>query len=171
MQQTLLCWLARRKMMTIQHNVPLQRLEKSLITLFGLLILSLVIIFAIDPSIYTTTLSPGSITTDRYPLPTILFLIAIVTFVSGLMYGVAHHWRWLFWLILVAFTGSLIQIPVEMLQLTGVLANPYPVWYSLFRTIVGVIELCFAIWMIRTYRRYGVWATGRKQMKERSGIF
>jgi hypothetical protein len=149
--------------MNTKQKFPMQRLEKSLITFFGLLILSLLIIFIVSPSIYTTTLSPGSVATERYPLPAILFLVAIVAFVSVLMYGVAHHWRWLFWLIPVAFIGSVIQIPVEILQLMGVLANPNPVWYGLFRAGVGVIELGFAIWMIQTYRQHGVWAMGRKE--------
>ena len=148
--------------MNTQQKVPMQRLEKALITFYGLLILSLLIIFAVQPAIYTTTLWPGFVATERYPLPAILFLVAIVAFVSVLMYGVVHHWRWLFWLILVAFAGSVIQIPVEILQLTGVLANPYPVWYSLFRAGVGVIELGFAVWMIQTYRQHGIWAMGRK---------
>lgn len=150
--------------MNTREKVPMQRLEKSLITFCGLLILSLLIIFAAQPAIYTTTLWPGLVTTERYPLPAILFLGAIVAFVSILMYGVAHHWRWLFWLILVAFTGSVIQIPVEILQLTGVLTNPYPVWYSLFRAGVGIIEIGFAVWMIQIYRQHGIWATGRRKV-------
>jgi hypothetical protein len=149
--------------MNTHQKVPVQRLEKSLITFYGLLILSLLIIFAVEPSIYTTTLSPGLATTERYPLPAILFLVALVAFVSILGYGVAHHWRWLFWLILVAFTGAVIQIPVELLQLTGVLANPNPVWYGLFRAGVGVVEISFAVWMIQTYRHSGVWAMGKKK--------
>ena len=148
--------------MNTHQKVPLQRLEKSLITFYGLLLLSLLIIFAVQPSIYTTTLPPGLATTERYPLPAILFLIALVAFISILLYGVVHHWRWLFWLILVAFAGAVIQIPVEILQLTGVLANPYPVWYGLFRAGVGVLELGFAIWMIQTYRQHGVWGMRRK---------
>jgi hypothetical protein len=147
--------------MNVHPKVPMQRLEKSLLAFFGLLIVSLLIIFAAQPAIYTMTLSPGLAATERYPLPAILFLVALVTFVSMLMYGVVHHWRWLFWLILVAFTGSMIQIPVEFLQLVGTLPNQFPVWYGLFRAGVGVIELGFAIWMIQTYRHSGVWAMGK----------
>jgi hypothetical protein len=153
----------KEKMNTTHQKVPLQSLEKALITLYVLLIASLLIIFAVQPSIYTTTLPSGMTTTERYPLPAVLFLVAIVTFVSVMMYGVIHHWRWLFWLILVAFTGSVIQVPVELLQLAGVVANPYPVWYALFRGVVGIVEIGFAIWMIQTYRHHGVWAMGRKR--------
>ena len=152
--------------MNAHQKVPMPRLETSLIMFYGLLILSLLIIFVVEPSIYTTTLSPGLSVTERYPLPAILFLVAIVSFVSILMYGIVHHWRWLFWLILVASAGAVIQIPVELLQLMGVLPNPNPVWYGLFRAGVGVIEIGFAVWMIQTYRHHGVWAMGKKR-KER----
>src|SRR5947209_19971298 len=53
------------------------------------------------------------------PRPVLLFLGALIAFLGMLMYGVLHHWRWLFWGILIAFTGSVIQIPVEGLQLLG----------------------------------------------------
>jgi hypothetical protein len=78
-----------------------------------------------------------------------------------MLYGVVRHWRWLFWPILIAFAGSVIQIPLEGLQLAGVLPAQYPVWYGLFRIGVGVIELGFAIWMLQTWRYRGVWAMGR----------
>jgi pimeloyl-ACP methyl ester carboxylesterase len=145
-------------------------LEKALIMFVGLLLVSLLIIFAIEPSIYTTTLWPGWVPAERYPWPVLLFLGALIAFLGILMYGVLHHWRWLFWLILLAFTGSVIQIPVEGFQLMGIVPNPYPVWYSLFRGGVGFIELGFAFWMIQTYRHQGVWAMGRKQAEHASHL-
>lgn len=149
--------------MNTSQKAPIQRLEKSLIAFYGLLVLSLLIIFAVEPSIYTTTLAPGSAATERYPLPAILFLIALLTFIGVLLYGIVHHWRWLFWGLLLASAGAVIQVPVEILQLTGVLPNIYPVWYSLFRAVVGGVEIGFAIWMIQTYRHHGVWALGKKK--------
>ncbi|HEX6555996.1 MAG TPA: alpha/beta hydrolase, partial [Ktedonobacteraceae bacterium] len=65
---------------------------------------------------------------------------------------------------------SVIQIPVEGLQLLGVFPNPYPVWYSLFRGGVGFIELGFAFWMIQTYHHQGVWAMGRKKAEQVSHL-
>src|SRR6266567_3617403 len=151
------------KQLQKQRNAPLQRLEKALITYVGLLVLSLLGIFIVEPSIYTSSLSPVLVSTERYPWPVILFLIALLAFLSVMLYGVIHHWRWLFWPILIAFAGSVIQIPLEGLQLAGVLVLPehYPVWYSLFRIGVGVIELSFVIWMFQMWRHYGVWALGR----------
>ncbi len=156
--------------MTITHHARGELLGKALIMFVGLLLVSLLIIFAIEPSIYTTTLWPGWVPAERYPWPVLLFLGTLIAFLGMLMYGVLHHWRWLFWLILIAFTGSVIQIPVEGLQLLGVFPNPYPVWYSLFRGGVGFIELGFAFWMIQTYRHQGVWAMGRKKAETPTAI-
>ncbi len=149
--------------MKIMQHAPVKLLEKALIVFVGVLLLSLLIIFAVEPSIYTTTLWPGWVPTERYPWQAVLFLLALLVFLSILMYGVIHHWRWLFWPILIAFAGSIIQTPIEGFQLMGIIANPYPVWYSLLRGGVGFIELGFAFWMIQTYRHQGIWAMGRKK--------
>ncbi|GCE31589.1 hypothetical protein KDA_70730 [Dictyobacter alpinus] len=147
--------------MTITHPTPIRLLEKALVMYVGLLMVSLLIIFAIEPSIYTTTLWPGWVPTERYPWPVLLFLAALLAFLSMLIYGILHRWRWLFWGLLLAWSASVIQIPIEGLQLLGVFPNPYPIWYSLFRVGVGFTELGFACWMIQSYRQQGVWAMRR----------
>src|SRR5215472_3972855 len=139
------------------------RLEKAVIAFFILDALSLLVVYLADPAIYAQSLSLTSSPADRYPVPVTLFLAGVLVLITLLSFGVVRHWRWLFWLILIAFTGSVIQIPVEGLQLLGVFPNLYPVWYSLFRVGVGFIELGFAFWMIQTYRHRGVWAIGRKK--------
>jgi pimeloyl-ACP methyl ester carboxylesterase len=138
-------------------------LEMGMIAFFILAALSLLVVYLADPSIYAQSLSLTSSPADRYPIPVTLFLVSILVLITMLILGVVRHWRWLFWLILIAFTGSAIQIPVEGLQLLGVFLNPSPVWYSLFRGGVGFIELGFAFWMIQTYRHQGVWAMGREK--------
>jgi pimeloyl-ACP methyl ester carboxylesterase len=149
--------------MKITRHHPIKSLEKALVVFVSLLLVSLLIIFAAEPSIYTMTLWPGWVPSERYPWQILLFLGALIIFLGVLMYGVLHHWRWFFWGILIAWTSSVIQVPVEGLQLLGVFPDPYPVWYSLFRGGVGFIELGFALWMIQTYRHQGVWAMGKKK--------
>jgi hypothetical protein len=73
-----------------------------------------------------------------------------------------HHWRWLFWLLLLANSFSILEVPATILQLTGVIPDPYPVWYSLYRMSVAVIQVGIAIWMVRIYYLYGVWGMGKK---------
>jgi pimeloyl-ACP methyl ester carboxylesterase len=145
-------------------------LERAVIAFFILAALSLLVVYLADPAIYAQSLSLTSSLADRYPVPVTLFLVGVLVLITLLSFGVVRHWRWLFWLILVAFTGSVIQIPVEGLQLLGVFPNPYPVWYSLFRGGVGFIELGFAFWMIQTYRHQGVWAMGRKKAEQVSHL-
>src|SRR5713101_6175020 len=77
--------------MNITHAAPIKLLEKALIMYVGLLLVSLLIIFAIEPSIYTTTLWPGWVPAERYPWPVLLFLGALIAFLGMLMYGVLHH--------------------------------------------------------------------------------
>lgn len=156
--------------MNLTHYHPVRLLEKALVTFMSLLLFSLLIIFAFEPSIYTTTLWPGWVPTERYPWQILLFLGALIVFLGVLMYGVLHHWRWLFWPLLLAFAGSVIQIPVESLQLLGALPNPYLAWYSLFRIGVGFTEFGFAFWMFQTSRHHGVWGRGRKKKEQVSTL-
>lgn len=141
------------------------RLEKILIAFFVLAASSLIVVYVLDPSIYTKTLLLEPSPTDQYPLSATLFLIGILIFIAVIIFGVVHHWRWLFWLILLAFGFSFLDIPITILQLTGILPASYPLWYSLYRMGVAIIEVVIAIWMIQVYRQYGVWAIGRKKIK------
>jgi hypothetical protein len=145
------------------QQVLIRRLERSLIAFFLLAALFLVVVYVVDPSIYTQTLLLQPSPTDRYPFPATLFMIGILVFIAVLIVGVVRHWRWLFWLLLVAFGFSVLEIPATILQLTGVVPNLFPAWYSLCRMGVAIIEVVIAVWMGQIYRHYGVWAMGKKK--------
>ena len=147
------------------QKVLLRRLEIILIAFFLLAALSLLIVYFVAPSIYAQTLLFQPSPTDRYPLPVTLFLIAILLFIAVLIVGVLRHWRWLFWLLLIAFGFSILEIPATILQLRSVIPNPYPLWYSLYRSSIALVEFVIAIWMVRLYRNYGVWVMGRQKKK------
>ncbi len=100
------------------------RLEMAVIAFFILAALSLLVVYVASPSIYVQSLSLTSSPADRYPVPVTLFLVGVLAVIALLILGVVRHWRWLFWLILIAWTSSIIQIPVEGLQLLGVFPNP-----------------------------------------------
>ena len=87
----------------LHQKVIAQRLERVLIAFFVLATLFLLVVYVAAPSIYTQTLLFEPSTTDRYPLSATLFLVGILVFIAVLIVGVVHHWRWLFWLLLVAF--------------------------------------------------------------------
>jgi hypothetical protein len=108
-------------------------LEMGLIAFFILAATSLLVVYLADPAIYAQSLSLMSSPADRYPVPVTLFLVGILAVIALLILGVVRNFRWLFWLLLVAFTASALQIPVTLLQMTGVLPSSDPLWYSLFR--------------------------------------
>lgn len=139
-----------------------QRLSAVLIAFFVLAALSVLVVYLVDPTIYTKVLMLASTTSDRYPLPATLFLVALLILITVLIVGVLHHWRWLFWLLLVANCFSILEVPATLLQLTGVIPDPYPAWYSLYRMGVALIQVAIAVWMLRILYHYGVWGMGRK---------
>ena len=149
----------------LHQKLTVQRLSAVIIAFFVLAVLSALVVYIADPTIYTKVLMLESTTVDRYPLPATLFLIALLIFITVLIVGVLRHWRWLFWLLLVANSFSILEVPATILQLNGVIPNPYPVWYSLYRMSIAVIQVGIAIWMIRIYYRYGVWGMGRKKQE------
>ncbi len=105
-----------------------------------------------DPARYAQSLSLASSPAERYPVPVTLFLVGILAVIALLILGVVRHWRWVFWLMLVAFASSALQIPVTLLQITDVLPTADPLWYSLFRMGVAMAEIAIAVWMIHIYR-------------------
>jgi hypothetical protein len=150
-------------MNNMDQKVLARRLERVLIVFFVLAVLFALVVYIADPSIYAKTLSLAPFPADRYPLPVILFLLGLVVFLAILSVGVVRHWRWLFWLLLLAFGASVLQVPAAILQFAGVLPDPYPLWYSLIRMGVAIVEVGIAVWMIQIYRHAGVWAMGRKK--------
>jgi hypothetical protein len=141
------------------------RLETVLSAFFVVAAFSIIIVYLVDPSIYTKALVLQPTSSNRYQLPATLFLVAILTLIAVLIYGILHHWRWLFWLLLLANGFSILQVPATILQFSGVISDPYPVWYSLYRMGIALIQVGIAIWMIRVYFRYGVWGMGRKKQE------
>jgi hypothetical protein len=144
-------------------------LEQALIAFFVVVALSLVVVYAVAPAVYTQVLSLQA-TTSPYPLPVTLFFVGILALIATLIVGVRRHWRWVFWIILLAFSAAVLDIPATLLQLLGALPNLFPVWYSLYRMGIACVQIVIAAWMWRIYAQHGVWAMGRKKQEQaRSG--
>ncbi len=88
------------------------------------------------------------------------FLIGLAAFLSILSIGVLRRWRWIFWLILVAFLAGALRVPAAVLQLTDVLPARTPNWYVVFQGLVGLVQLAIGLDMLADYRRSGVWGAG-----------
>jgi hypothetical protein len=129
------------------------RTQALVLGFFLLAVASLVVIRLAAPDVYDETLRlPAG---DRR-LAT-AFLAALVAFITLLGVGVLRRWRWLFWLVMVAFLAGVLRVPVAVLQLSGLLAVDVPTWYVLFQGIVGLVQCGIGLAMVRGYRRAGVW--------------
>ena len=136
-------------------------LQGAIIAFFASMIALLVILYLVAPAIYLDTLQQTAQTTDTHPLAVNVFLAAILIFVAMGGYGVLRGWRWVFWLAMLAFLASALEIPAGILQLVGVIPIQQPTWYVLLRMASSVVEFALGVWMLRVWRACGVWALGR----------
>ena len=87
-----------------------------------------------------------------------LFLAALTVFLALLAVGVARRWRWIFWLLAVAFVAGVLRVPAAALELAGVLPASGPPWYAFLQGALGLVQLAIGLLMLAGYRRGGVWA-------------
>jgi hypothetical protein len=85
------------------------------------------------------------------------FVAALFAFLTVLSIGVVRRWRWVFWLILLAFAAGLVRIPVAILQLSGRMVPEGPDWYILLQGAIGAVQVAVAVAMFVGYRRSGPW--------------
>ena len=139
-----------------------RRLQGTLLAFFCLSALVLVVVYVAAPSIYTNMLSLMPSPTGHSPVAATLLLVGVGVFLAIVMIGVLRRWRWVFWLVLVAFGAMILDVPVTLLQMTGILPALFPLWYSLCRMGASLIAVGIFVWMLQIYRRHGVWAMGRQ---------
>jgi hypothetical protein len=98
--------------------------------------------------------------TPRWVEPT--FLVAIAALIGLLGVGVIRRWRWMFWLVLVAFLAGLLRVPASALELAGALPASGPTWYAVLQAAIGLVQFAIGLAMLAGLRRAGVWgAFGR----------
>ena len=114
---------------------------------------SLIVILVTAPEVYDQALPA----IGHRRAVEITFLVLLSAFLGLLGVGVLRRWRWIFWLILVAFGLGLVRVPVAVLQLLGTLAPAGPTWYVVFQGVIGVIQFVIALVMLADYRRSGIW--------------
>jgi hypothetical protein len=133
---------------------PAPSRTQSLVLGFVLVVLaSVIVIRALEPDVYDRALRLPS-GDDRLGN---LFLAALTAFLTLLAIGVLRRWRWLFWLVMVAFLAGLLRVPVVILQLTGILATDLPDWYLAYQGLLGLAQFPIGLAMVAGYRRAGVW--------------
>ncbi len=84
-------------------------------------------------------------------------VVALTALLVLLSVGIVRGWRWLFWLILIAYLAGILRVPAAALELTGKIPHQGPAWYVVLTAIVGMIQFVIALLMAAGYRRAGVW--------------
>jgi hypothetical protein len=130
------------------------RTQRLVLGFVVLALIALVAILLVAPEIYDSTLKLGP---GPHLLPDLAFLIAISAFIALLAVGVLRRWRWMFWLVLVAFLAGILRLLASALQLMNVLPAGGPRWYVALQAAIGVIQFLIALAMIAGYRKGGAW--------------
>jgi hypothetical protein len=131
------------------------RTQALVLGFFVVALASLVVILVAAPEVYDQALRlrEGSAAME------VAFLVVLTAFIGLLTVGVLRRWRWIFWLVLVAFLAGVLRVPVAVLQLTGVLAAEVPAWYVIFQGVIGLVQVAIGLAMLAGYRRSGVWGS------------
>ena len=116
---------------------------------------SLLVILVAAPDVYDQALRLP----DGSARAEVTFLVGLTAFIGLLAVGVLRRWRWIFWLVLVAFLAGVLRVPVAVLQLTGVMSADVPAWYVAFQGVIGLAQVAIGLAMLAGYRRSGVWGS------------
>jgi hypothetical protein len=131
------------------------RTQALVLSFFVVALGSLLVILVAAPEAYDQALRLRSGSTAAE----VAFLAVLTAFIGLLTVGVLRRWRWMFWLLLVAFLAGVLRVPVAVLQLTGVLAADVPAWYVIFQGVIGLVQVAIGLAMLAGYRRAGVWGS------------
>lgn len=132
----------------------LTRVQALVLAFFVVAWISLVVLLIAAPETYDRALGAQ----DGAALVRIGFLVALSAFLVVLGFGVVHRWRWMFWLLLVAFVAGILRVPAGAAEIIGLIAPTGPTWYVLFQMLIGVVQFAIALAMLAGYRRGGTWS-------------
>ena len=116
--------------------------------------IALAAILLASPQIYDSTLNLGP---GAHPQADLAFFVSISILIAVLALGVVRRWRWMFWLILVAFLFGPVRVLASVLQLMGLLPAGAPSWYIALQAAVGIVQFLIGLAMVAGYRSAGIW--------------
>jgi hypothetical protein len=127
------------------------RTQILVLVFFGTVWIALVAILLLAPGIYDEILRSSD------PVAEVAFVTTITAMILIVGVGVTRRWRWLFWLILIAFLAGAVRVPISVLQLTGVLGTGFPRWYLVLQGFIGLAQVMIGLVMLADYRKAGIW--------------
>ena len=130
------------------------RTQRLVLGFFAVVWIAAAAILVTSPDIYEGTLNLGP---GAHVVADLAFLISISALITLVGIGVLRQWRWVFWLIVVAFLFGLVRVVGSALQLVHVLPAGVPGWYVALQAAIGAVQFLIALAMIAGYRRGGVW--------------
>jgi hypothetical protein len=129
---------------------------QALILAFSLVAwIALVGILVAAPEIYDAQLKPLGLA--GVAQARLGFLAAITALLTLLAVGTLRRWRWVFWLVLIAFAAGVLRVPLFGLQAARVLPLDVPLWYAALQALIGIVQVAIAAAMLVGYRRNGIW--------------
>jgi hypothetical protein len=132
----------------------LNRTQLLVLGFFVVVWIALVAILAFSPDVYAQALrlGPGDIRMIE-----VGFLVVLSALIAVLVIGVLRRWRWVFWLILVAFLFGVLRVPASAVQLIGLMPATGPTWYEALQGAIGVVQFLVGLAMFSGYKKAGVW--------------
>jgi hypothetical protein len=120
--------------------------------------LTLILILVAAPDVFAGALQLHA---GGSRVPELAFLIALTAFLGLLGLGVVRRWRWMFWLIVVAFLAGVLRVPASALELAGMLPMTGPAWYLILQAGIGLVQFGIGLAMLSGLPRAGVWGPFR----------
>jgi hypothetical protein len=116
--------------------------------------LALIVLLVVAPDVFSAALKlpPGGSRPAE-----LAFVVAIGALIGLLGVGVVRRWRWMFWLVMLAFLAGVLRAPASLLELAGVVPASGPTWYVLLQAAIGLMQFAIGLAMLSAFRRAGVW--------------
>jgi hypothetical protein len=137
----------------------INRIKALVLALFAAYWVAVIVIWIVARPVFDQVggLQPGQVDTETAE---VLALTALLVLLSV---GVVRGWRWLYWLIMIAFLAGILRVPAAVLELAGKIPQQGPAWYVVLTATVGTIQFVVAITMAANYRKSGTWGERRSQ--------
>jgi len=133
--------------------VVINRIKLVVLALFALYWVTVVAILATARPVFDQV---AGLRGERRPAE-VGAVVALTMLLAFLSAGILRGWRWMFWLISIAFLAGILRVPAAALELAGRLPAQGPAWYVMLTAIVGSIQFGVALAMLAGYRKSGIW--------------